>query len=139
MFYIGCPLWGYKEWVGNFLPAHTPARDFLRLYSRRLTAVEGNTIFYALPSAAALYWNGADRAEFDAGVPQCVRPLPQQLLHLLGPGIGGEVQVSAEAAQQRVAHAAADEVQLVAGVGEYPAELAEHRLVAAQRDGGARQ
>ena len=50
MFYIGCPLWGYKEWVGNFLPAQTPASDFLRLYSRRLTAVEGNTIFYALPS-----------------------------------------------------------------------------------------
>jgi uncharacterized protein YecE (DUF72 family) len=51
MFYIGCPLWGYKEWVGNFLPEHTPASDFLRLYSRRLTTVEGNTIFYALPSA----------------------------------------------------------------------------------------
>ncbi len=50
MFYIGCPLWGYKEWVGNFIPEHTPASDFLRLYSRRLTAVEGNTIFYALPS-----------------------------------------------------------------------------------------
>ena len=50
MFYIGCPLWSYKEWAGNFLPAHTPASDFLRLYSRRLTAVEGNTVFYALPS-----------------------------------------------------------------------------------------
>ncbi len=51
MFYIGCPLWGYKEWVGNFFPAHTSASDFLRLYSRRLSAVEGNTVFYALPSA----------------------------------------------------------------------------------------
>src|ERR1051326_8477701 len=51
MFYIGCPLWSYKEWAGNFLPAHTPTSDFLRLYSRRLTTVEGNTVFYALPSA----------------------------------------------------------------------------------------
>lgn len=51
MFYIGCPMWGYKEWVGNFFPAHTPANEFLRLYSRRLTTVEGNTTFYALPSA----------------------------------------------------------------------------------------
>ncbi len=51
MFYIGCPMWGYKEWVGNFFPAHTSASDFLRLYSRRLSAVEGNTVFYALPSA----------------------------------------------------------------------------------------
>ncbi|HLX55905.1 MAG TPA: DUF72 domain-containing protein [Ktedonobacteraceae bacterium] len=54
MFYIGCPLWGYKEWGGNFFPAHTPASDFLRLYSRRLSAVEGNTVFYALPSAATI-------------------------------------------------------------------------------------
>ena len=51
MFYIGCPMWGYKEWVGNFFPRHTPPSDFLQLYSRRLTAVEGNTVFYALPSA----------------------------------------------------------------------------------------
>ncbi|MDQ2884927.1 MAG: DUF72 domain-containing protein [Chloroflexota bacterium] len=50
MFYIGCPMWGYKEWVGSFFPARTPASDFLRMYSRRLSAVEGNTTFYALPS-----------------------------------------------------------------------------------------
>ena len=50
MFYIGCPLWSYKEWAGNFLPARTPASDFLRLYSRRLTAVEGNTVFNANPA-----------------------------------------------------------------------------------------
>lgn len=54
MFYTGCPLWGYKEWVGNFFPAHTPASNFLRLYSRRLSAVEGNTVFYALPSAETI-------------------------------------------------------------------------------------
>ena len=54
MFYIGCPLWSYKEWVGNFIPAHTPAGDFLRIYSRKLTAVEGNTVFYALPSAGTV-------------------------------------------------------------------------------------
>lgn len=54
MFYIGCPMWGYKEWVGNFFPAHTPASDFLRLYSRRLNVVEGNTVFYALPSAETI-------------------------------------------------------------------------------------
>ncbi len=42
MFYIGCPMWAYKEWVGNFFPEHTPSNDFLRLYSRKLNAVEGN-------------------------------------------------------------------------------------------------
>jgi uncharacterized protein YecE (DUF72 family) len=54
LFYIGCPMWGYKAWVGDFFPAHTAASDFLRLYSRRLTAVEGNTVFYALPSAETI-------------------------------------------------------------------------------------
>ena len=54
MFFTGCPMWGYKEWVGSFFPAHTPASDFLRLYSRRLTAVEGNTVFYALPSTETI-------------------------------------------------------------------------------------
>ena len=51
MFFIGCPVWGYKEWVGNFFPPHTPSSDFLRLYSSQFNAVEGNTVFYALPSS----------------------------------------------------------------------------------------
>ncbi|GAC1564869.1 MAG: DUF72 domain-containing protein [Ktedonobacteraceae bacterium] len=53
MFYTGCPAWGYKEWVGhdNFFPPKTPASEFLRLYSRKLTTVEGNTTFYAVPTA----------------------------------------------------------------------------------------
>jgi uncharacterized protein YecE (DUF72 family) len=52
MFYVGCPAWGYREWVGhnNFFPPKTQASDFLRLYSRKLLTVEGNTTFYALPS-----------------------------------------------------------------------------------------
>ena len=54
MFYIGCPMWGYKEWVGNFFPARTPASDFLRLYSQKVNVVEGNTIFYALPSSETI-------------------------------------------------------------------------------------
>jgi uncharacterized protein YecE (DUF72 family) len=39
-----------QVWAGSFFPARTPASDFLRLYSRRLSAVEGNTTFNALPS-----------------------------------------------------------------------------------------
>jgi uncharacterized protein YecE (DUF72 family) len=44
-------MWANKTWVGNFYPAYTSTNDFLRLYSRKLNAVEGNTVFYALPSA----------------------------------------------------------------------------------------
>jgi uncharacterized protein YecE (DUF72 family) len=51
MFYIGCPMWGYKEWLGNFFPTHTPAGNFLRVYSQKLLTVEGNTIYYGFPSA----------------------------------------------------------------------------------------
>ncbi|HLG63900.1 MAG TPA: DUF72 domain-containing protein [Ktedonosporobacter sp.] len=52
MFYIGCPMWGYKAWVGpgKLFPPRTPQSEFLRIYSRQLSTVEGNTTFYATPS-----------------------------------------------------------------------------------------
>lgn len=48
-YFIGCPIWAHAGWVGDFFPAGSANRDFLRLYSRRLTTVEGNTTFYAVP------------------------------------------------------------------------------------------
>ncbi len=50
MLYIGGPVWSSRTWLGNFFPAHTSAREFLRLYSSRLLTVEGNTTFYATPA-----------------------------------------------------------------------------------------
>ncbi len=50
-FYLGCAVWSYKGWVGDFFPPKTKTQDFLSLYSQRLTAVEGNTTFYAVPEA----------------------------------------------------------------------------------------
>jgi uncharacterized protein YecE (DUF72 family) len=47
-------MWGYKEWVGSLFPTHTPQSDFLRLYSNRLSTVEGNTTFYATPSVETI-------------------------------------------------------------------------------------
>ena len=49
-FFIGCAVWSYKAWVGDFYPKGSRSKDFLYLYSRRFTAVEGNTTFYAVPS-----------------------------------------------------------------------------------------
>jgi uncharacterized protein YecE (DUF72 family) len=49
-FHIGCAVWGYKDWVGGLFPPGSKNADFLSLYSRRLTTVEGNTSFYATPS-----------------------------------------------------------------------------------------
>jgi uncharacterized protein YecE (DUF72 family) len=48
-FYIGCAVWGYKDWLGELFPRGSKSADFLSLYSRRLTTVEGNTSFYATP------------------------------------------------------------------------------------------
>jgi uncharacterized protein YecE (DUF72 family) len=48
--YIGCPIWSFKGWVGNFYPENAKPKDFLREYSKRLTTIEGNTTFYAVPA-----------------------------------------------------------------------------------------
>ena len=53
-FYIGCPIWSWKGWVGNFYPEGTKPAEFLREYARRLTTVEGNTTFYAVPAQKTL-------------------------------------------------------------------------------------
>ena len=62
----------------------------------------------------------ADGAELDPGVPHRVGPAPHDLLHLLGAGVGGEVQVGTQPAQQGIPHRTADEVQLVARGIERP-------------------
>jgi uncharacterized protein YecE (DUF72 family) len=49
-FYIGCPIWSFKGWVGNFYPEDTKPKEYLREYSHRVTTIEGNTTFYAVPA-----------------------------------------------------------------------------------------
>jgi uncharacterized protein YecE (DUF72 family) len=53
-FYIGCPIWSWKGWVGHFYPEGTKPSEFLHEYTRRLTTVEGNTTFYAVPAQKTL-------------------------------------------------------------------------------------
>jgi uncharacterized protein YecE (DUF72 family) len=48
--YLGCPVWSFKGWVGNFYPKGTKSSDFLREYAKRLTTIEANTTFYAVPA-----------------------------------------------------------------------------------------
>jgi uncharacterized protein YecE (DUF72 family) len=49
-FYLGLAIWGYKGWLGDFFPKGSQSSDFLSLYGQRFTAVEGNTMFYAIPT-----------------------------------------------------------------------------------------
>jgi len=63
--YLGCPIWAYKDWVGSFYPPETKASDYLREYARRLTTVEGNTTFYAVPTPETLQgWAAATPESF---------------------------------------------------------------------------
>lgn len=51
-FRLGCAVWAYPGWNGSFYPK-APG-DTLERYAERLTAVEGNSFFYALPGTETL-------------------------------------------------------------------------------------
>jgi uncharacterized protein YecE (DUF72 family) len=48
-FYLGCAVWAYKGWVGDFYPRGCRSTEFLKLYSDRLMTVEVNSTFYSIP------------------------------------------------------------------------------------------
>ncbi len=48
-FYLGCAVWAYKGWVGDFYPKGSRSNEFLQLYSDRLATVEVNSTFYVIP------------------------------------------------------------------------------------------
>lgn len=76
-FYIGCAVWSFKDWVGELYPPGSRSADFLGLYSQRLTAVEGNTTFYAVPSEAMVKrWVAETPADFKF----CLK-LPRHVTH----------------------------------------------------------
>lgn len=54
MFRMGLAVWGFRGWDGTFLPAGVRPPDMLRQYARRMVCVEGNDVFYGVPSAAVL-------------------------------------------------------------------------------------
>lgn len=76
-FQMGCAVWAYKEWVGTLFPKESRAADFLRLYSRRFTTVEGNTTFYSVPDADTVNRWVADTP---SGFKFCLK-LPRDVTH----------------------------------------------------------
>ncbi|HEY1014265.1 MAG TPA: DUF72 domain-containing protein [Herpetosiphonaceae bacterium] len=52
--YLGCAVWGHRPWVGGFLPTGIRPAEMLRAYGQRLTTVEVNSTFYALPDQATV-------------------------------------------------------------------------------------
>ncbi len=77
MLYVGCPIWSFRGWVGNFYPEKTKASDYLREYAKRLNANEGNTTFYAVPAETTL-------AQWAAATPETFRfcfKVPKAISH----------------------------------------------------------
>jgi len=76
-FHIGCAVWAYKDWLGELFPPGSKSADFLALYSRRLTTVEGNTTFYATPKPEVVArWT----TETPEGFRFCLK-LPREISH----------------------------------------------------------
>ena len=48
-FQLGCAVWSFPGWVGDFYPKGSNSKNFLDLYGQRFTTVEGNTTFYSVP------------------------------------------------------------------------------------------
>ena len=94
---------------------------------------------YALVLEELAVAGGADGPEFDAGVPQCVGPGPHDPLDHVRPRIGGEVEVRARPPQQRIAHTAADQVELMSRRSEQLPQRRQQFALAVQRDQRPRQ
>jgi uncharacterized protein YecE (DUF72 family) len=63
--YAGTSGWAYPTWKPDFYPAGTPAKRFLEFYASKLTSVEVNYTFRALPTAKMLEgWLAATPADF---------------------------------------------------------------------------
>ena len=52
--HVGCAMWTHAPWQGRYLPGSLSPRDRLRAYASWCNAVEGNTTFYAVPTAATV-------------------------------------------------------------------------------------
>ena len=50
-YFIGCPSWNEPAWRGSFYPAALRPAETLAHYCATFNAVEGNTTFYARPTA----------------------------------------------------------------------------------------
>jgi len=54
MVHLGLPIWSNKDWRGSFFTADAESETHLQQYSSVFNAVEGNTTFYGIPTAATV-------------------------------------------------------------------------------------
>lgn len=53
-YFLGCPSWSEPAWRGAIYPQGTASSNFLSQYCQLFNTVEGNTTFYARPSAETI-------------------------------------------------------------------------------------
>jgi uncharacterized protein YecE (DUF72 family) len=53
-YYLGCPIWGQKNWVGELFTRDAKPADFLHQYASVFNTVEGNTTFYGMPTESTV-------------------------------------------------------------------------------------
>jgi len=76
-YYLGCPSWNEPAWRGSIYPVSLRPADRLEHYARLFNAVEGNTTFYARPTAdTVLRW----AEHMPAGFRFCAK-LPRDISH----------------------------------------------------------
>ncbi len=88
-YFLGCPSWSEPAWRGSLYPAHASGAEFLSHYARVFNAVEGNTTFYASPSAETVErW----AARMPAELRFCAK-LPREVSH------NGDLRANLDAAE----------------------------------------
>lgn len=48
-YFLGCPIWSRKDWVGHLYRRSARPAEYLAQYAAVFNAVEGNTTFYSVP------------------------------------------------------------------------------------------
>ncbi|NIK72990.1 uncharacterized protein YecE (DUF72 family) [Thermonema lapsum] len=90
--YVGCPIWVQKEWVGRWYPPQTPSQKYLEYYSRQFNTIELNSTHYALPASGTLQRWVEQSPE---GFRFCPK-VPQSISHQLnGPFLKKEIEAFA--------------------------------------------
>ena len=120
---------------GHRIDGEVPANQIiLKAFTKTHLRVSGNLVVAVGPKGGDLQplpnLGHAHGSEVDAGVPGRVGPGPDNLLHRLRPGVGGEVEVGGHSAEHGVADAAPNQIQLLARGREQPAEFAQQRSLA---------
>lgn len=73
--YVGCPMWGNKDWAGKIYPKSAKPNEYLSFYAQAFNTIELNTTHYRIPTVeTVLKWKNAASPgfEFCPKIPQSI-------------------------------------------------------------------